>query len=82
MGKSYSDIKWTEEEKEFFISIQDPWSIQVFLDSIDYNPGYECRSPRWVIKKKSHIVSKELFLLLQLSISLVLNPDCRHESFQ
>jgi len=62
MGKSYSDIKWTKEEQEFLVTFTDPWSIQVFLDSIDYNPGYECRSPRWVIRKRSaHCFEGALF---------------------
>jgi hypothetical protein len=39
-----------------------PWSIQIFLDSIDYNPGYECRSPRWVMRKRSaHCFEGALF---------------------
>ena len=36
--------------------------IQGFLDSIEYNPVYECRSPRWVIKKRSaHCFEGALF---------------------
>ena len=62
MGKSYSDINWTEEEKSFLKGFISPWSIQVFLDSISYNPNYECRSPRWVIRKKSaHCFEGALF---------------------
>jgi hypothetical protein len=62
MGKPYSDIKWTKEEKSFLKEFDSPWSIQVFLDSIDYNPNYECRSPRWVIKKRSaHCFEGALF---------------------
>jgi hypothetical protein len=42
--------------------MKDPDKIQGFLDSIDYNPGYECRSPRWVIKKRSaHCFEGALF---------------------
>jgi hypothetical protein len=62
MGKSYSDINWMEEEKSFLKGFNSPWSIQVFLDSINYNPNYECRSPRWVIRKKSaHCFEGALF---------------------
>jgi hypothetical protein len=62
MGKPYSDIKWNTEEKEFLKTFSDPWDIQVFLDSIDYNPDYECRSPRWVIRKRSaHCFEGALF---------------------
>jgi len=62
MGKPYSKISWTKQEKEFLKEFTDPWSIQVFLDSIGYNPGYECRSPRWVIRKRSaHCFEGALF---------------------
>ena len=46
-------MEWTREEISFFKTIDNPDKIQKFLDSIEYNPGYECRSPRWVIKKRS-----------------------------
>jgi hypothetical protein len=62
MGKPYSDIKWNTEEREFLKMFSDPWDIQVYLDSIDYNPDYECRSPRWVIRKRSaHCFEGALF---------------------
>jgi hypothetical protein len=62
MRKSYPDIDWNIEEIKFLKSFNDPWSIQVYLDSIDYNPGHECRSPRWVIRKKSaHCFEGALF---------------------
>ncbi len=52
--KTTSRIKdWTEEELDFLGKFRDPFSIQVYLDSIEYNPSYDCRSPRWVIRKKS-----------------------------
>ena len=67
MGKSFSDIRWTEEELQFLKTFTDPWSIQVFLDSIDYNPAYECRSPRWVMKKRSaHCFEGALFAAASL----------------
>ena len=54
--------EWTREEKEFLDSFTDPYSIQVFLDSISYNPDYGCRSPRWVIRKGSaHCFEGALF---------------------
>jgi hypothetical protein len=62
MENTSSEISWTEEEKEFLRKFTDPWSIQVYLDSIGYNPNYECRSPRWVIKKRSaHCFEGALF---------------------
>jgi hypothetical protein len=55
-------MDWTKDEIKFLKSISDPDKIQNFLDSIDYNPDYECRSPRWVIKKRSaHCFEGALF---------------------
>jgi hypothetical protein len=68
MAKTYSEISWTPEETEFFQQFTDPWSIQVFLDSISYNPGYECRSPKFVIKKLSaHCFEGALFAAAALN---------------
>jgi hypothetical protein len=62
MRGSGSIKSWTQEEYLFLKGFTDPWDIQVFLDSIDYNPGYECRSPGWVIKKGSaHCFEGALF---------------------
>jgi hypothetical protein len=62
MGNPYSEINWSIEEIDFLKGFDSPWSIQVFLDSIEYNPNYECRSPRWVIKKRSaHCFEGALF---------------------
>ena len=53
---------WTKDEISFLKTMNDPDKIQGFLDSIEYNPVYECRSPRWVIKKKSaHCFEGALF---------------------
>ena len=42
--------------------MSDPDKIQDFLDTIDYNPNPECRSPRWVIRKRSaHCFEGALF---------------------
>lgn len=53
---------WLAEEIEFLKRFRDPYSIQEYLDSIDYNPENECRSPRWVIKRrKAHCFEGALF---------------------
>lgn len=55
-------MDWTKEELALFKSLRDPDKIQGFLDSIDYNPAYECRSPRWVIKRrKAHCFEGAIF---------------------
>ena len=55
-------MDWTPDEIMFLKTMSDPDKIQGFLDSIDYNPVYECRSPRWVIKKRSaHCFEGALF---------------------
>jgi hypothetical protein len=55
-------MDWTKDEIRFLKTMSDPNKIQDFLDSIDYNPNYECRSPRWVIKKRSaHCFEGALF---------------------
>ena len=61
-------MSWTEEEIKFLEKLDDPDKIQAFLDSIDYNPAYECRSPRWVIRKKSaHCFEGALFAAAALN---------------
>jgi hypothetical protein len=55
-------MDWTKDEIRFLETLSDPDKIQGFLDSIEYNPDYECRSPRWVIRKKSaHCFEGALF---------------------
>jgi len=55
-------MEWTKDEIRFLKTMSDTDKIQGFLDSIDYNPVYECRSPRWVIKKRSaHCFEGALF---------------------
>jgi hypothetical protein len=55
-------MNWTKDEISFLKTLNDPDKIQGFLDSIDYNPDYECRSPRWVIRKRSaHCFEGALF---------------------
>jgi hypothetical protein len=55
-------MNWTKEEIKFLKTLSNPDKIQAFLDKISYNPNYECRSPRWVIKKRSaHCFEGALF---------------------
>jgi len=55
-------MDWTKDEIKFLKTMSDPDKIQGFLDSLDYNPVYECRSPRWVIRKRSaHCFEGALF---------------------
>ncbi len=62
MAFTSEDSGWSREELEFLAGFKDPFSIQEYLDLIEYNPAYECRSPRWVIKKGSaHCFEGALF---------------------
>jgi len=55
-------MNWSRDEIKFLKTLNNPCKIQAFLDSIDYNPDYECRSPRWVMKKRSaHCFEGALF---------------------
>jgi hypothetical protein len=55
-------MEWTNDEIKFLNLMSDPDRIQGFLDSLEYNPVYECRSPRWVIRKRSaHCFEGALF---------------------
>jgi hypothetical protein len=61
-------MDWTKDEIEFLKTLSDPDKIQSFLDSIDYNPDYECRSPRWVLRKRSaHCFEGALFAAAALN---------------
>jgi hypothetical protein len=61
-------MDWTKEEISFLKKLSDPDRIQDFLDSIDYNPNPECRSPRWVIRKRSaHCFEGALFAAAALN---------------
>ena len=43
-------------------TLDSPGKIQDFLDSLYYNPDYECLSPRWVIRRrKAHCFEGALF---------------------
>jgi hypothetical protein len=55
-------MKWTKEETVILNTLNTPDKIQGFLDGIGYNPNPECRSPRWVMKKRSaHCFEGALF---------------------
>ncbi|MCX6335133.1 MAG: hypothetical protein NT092_12675 [Bacteroidia bacterium] len=55
-------MDWTKDEVRFLKTLNNPDKIQSFLDSIDYNPNYECRSPRWVMKRHTaHCFEGALF---------------------
>jgi len=55
-------MDWNKDEIRLLRKLSNPDKIQAFLDSIDYNPNYECRSPRWVMKKRSaHCFEGALF---------------------
>jgi hypothetical protein len=55
-------MNWNKEEIKLLKTLSNPDRIQVFLDSLDYNPNYECRSPRWVMRKHSaHCFEGALF---------------------
>jgi hypothetical protein len=55
-------MEWTKDEIKFLKTLNNPDKIQEFLDEIDYNPNYECRSPRWVLKRRTaHCFEGALF---------------------
>lgn len=55
-------MNWNKDEIKLLKKLNNPDKIQGFLDSLDYNPNYECRSPRWVMKKRSaHCFEGALF---------------------
>jgi hypothetical protein len=63
-------MDWTNEEVKFLETLKDPDKIQDFLDTVDYNPKYECKSPRWVLKKRSaHCFEGALFAAAALQFN-------------
>jgi hypothetical protein len=55
-------MNWNKGELRFLRKMDEPIKIQSFLNSIDYNPDPVCKSPRWVIKKRSaHCFEGALF---------------------
>ena len=62
MNNKTALMEWTKKEIEILNRLDNPDRIQAFLDSLDYNPDYECKSPRWVMKKHSaHCFEGALF---------------------
>jgi len=58
---------WTKSEAEFIQTFKKPYDIQLFLDSVPYNPNAECRSPRMVIAdQKVHCFEGALFAAAML----------------
>ncbi len=58
---------WTRSELDFIRHFQRPYDIQLFLDSVPYNPNAECRSPRKVIaEQKAHCFEGALFAAAML----------------
>ena len=63
-------MDWTKEEVKFLETLNDPDKIQGFLDTVEYNPKYECKSPRWVIRKRSaHCFEGALFAAAALQFN-------------
>jgi hypothetical protein len=53
---------WTPQEIRFFGKLDSPIKIQAYLNRIDYDPDYETRSPRWVIREsKAHCFEGAIF---------------------
>ncbi len=48
-------VEWNKKEKKLLEKLNTPEKIQDFIDSLGYDSGYECRSPRYVLKEgKAH----------------------------
>jgi hypothetical protein len=63
-------MDWNKEETRLLKSLNNPDRIQAFLDSVDYNPNYECRSPRWVMRKRTaHCFEGALFAAAALQFN-------------
>lgn len=53
---------WEKDETEFLKTLDNPDKIQGFLDALDYNPEYICRSPQLILRKRSaHCFEGALF---------------------
>jgi hypothetical protein len=58
---------WTPGELSFIHELKKPYDIQIYLDSMPYNPNAECRSPRLVIAdRKAHCFEGALFAAAML----------------
>ena len=63
-------MDWNNDEIRLLKSLNNPDKVQVFLDSLEYNPNYECRSPRWVMRKRSaHCFEGALFAAAALQFN-------------
>lgn len=59
---------WNKEELDLLKTLDNPDRIQAFLDSAEYNPKYECRSPRYVISTRTaHCFEGALFAAAAMS---------------
>lgn len=46
---------WTARERKFISTFETPRMIQDYIDSLDYDPDPECRSPKFVMReRKAH----------------------------
>ncbi len=53
---------WSGSEKKAMGMLDTPWKVQQFLDSIEYNPNSESRSPRLVLETgRAHCFEGALF---------------------
>ncbi len=60
-------MMWSASEFDFIHSFKKPYDIQLFLDSVPYNPNPECRSPRRVMtEQKAHCFEGALFAAAML----------------
>jgi len=55
-------MKWNNTEVKILSKLTNPDKIQQFLDNTEYNSGYDCKSPRNVLyKKTAHCMEGALF---------------------
>ena len=63
-------MDWNKDEIRLLKSLNNPDNVQAFLDSLEYNPNYECRSQRWVMRKRSaHCFEGALFAAAALQFN-------------
>jgi len=62
-------MNWNKDELDIMSRLKTPEKIQNYLDGLDYNPDYECRSPRWVMKRrKAHCFEGAIFAAAALRL--------------
>lgn len=60
-------MSWNTQEKGIIARFREPYDIQVYLDSIPYNPNPECRSPKRILNEpKAHCFEGALFAAAML----------------